>query len=67
MLPRQNTEEEMIRQGTDRTPVSWPHVNRTPLNEFHTKGYILYVYGVSNSLSYRLVVLIANTHLHDQT
>ena len=40
MLPRQNTEEEMIRQGTDRTPVSWPHVNQTPLNEFRTEDYM---------------------------
>ena len=43
--------------------MSWPHVNQTPLNGFCTEGY---VYGVS-TLSHRLVVLIANTHLHDQT
>ena len=30
----------MIHQGTDRTPVSWPHVNQTPLNEFRTEGYM---------------------------
>ena len=40
MLPRQNTEQEMIRQGTDRTPASWPHINQTPLNEFRTEGYM---------------------------
>ena len=40
MLPRQTTEEEMIRQSIDRTHVSWPHINQTPLNEFRTEGYM---------------------------
>ena len=40
MLPKQSTEEEMIWQGIDGTPVSWPYLSQTQLNEFHTKGYM---------------------------